>query len=77
YENINLSHAKSLTYYNEQDVIGYNWKTYDAASGKYTTRKHVNYIIKSKNGLYYKLRFIDFYNNKGEKGYPKFEFQRL
>jgi len=77
YDNINLSMAKSLTYYKDQDAIGFSWKTYDAPSGKYVTRKHVTYIIKSKKGLYYKLRFIDFYNNKGEKGYPKFEFQRL
>ena len=30
-----------------------------------------------KNDKYYKLHFIDFYNNLGEKGYPKFEIQEL
>ena len=77
YENLNLSFVKTLKYYKQDDVIGYDWKTYSQTSSKYVTRSHVTYIIKSKKGYYYKLRFIDYYNNKGEKGYPKFEFQRL
>ncbi|HRS01468.1 MAG TPA: HmuY family protein [Bacteroidota bacterium] len=36
-----------------------------------------DYIIKSVNGYLYKLHFTAFYNEKGVKGYPKFEFQKL
>ena len=36
-----------------------------------------NFIIKNSIGLYFKLHFIDFYNDSGEKGYPKFALQQL
>ena len=64
----------ALFYTNNIDVIGYNWKTY---SGSFTIVENLNYIIKTNSGLYYKLRFLDFYNNNGVKGCPKFEFQKL
>jgi len=37
----------------------------------------MNYVIRDRDGFFYKLRFIDFSNDMGEKGYPKFEFVRL
>jgi hypothetical protein len=37
----------------------------------------LNYVVLDREGYFYKLRFISFYNNSGEKGYPTFEFQRL
>jgi hypothetical protein len=60
-----------------KDIIGYDWKFFDFAVSKYTIVPTLNFIIKSTEGLYYKLHFIDFYNETGEKGYPKFEFQQL
>ncbi|MBW6490966.1 MAG: HmuY family protein [Lentimicrobium sp.] len=78
---IDRERAESLTLSSSGDVIGYDWKEIngDVTSGNitYTVRSHWNYIIRDRNGLYYKLRFIDFYNNLGKKGYPTFEFQRL
>jgi hypothetical protein len=58
-------------------MVGYNWKEYDLSAGEYTVFSNINYIIQDKNDKYYKLHFIDFYNNLGEKGYPKFEIQEL
>ena len=37
----------------------------------------MNYVIRDRDGFFYKLRFIDFNNDMGEKGYPKFEYVRL
>lgn len=60
-----------------KDLIGYDWKFFDFSVSKYTIDPTQNYIIKSTEGLYYKLHFVDFYNETGDKGYPKFEFQQL
>lgn len=79
FENINLNAVKNLKYSNRRDAIGFEWKVYDFAQGRYITRKHVTYIIKTEgvNAVYYKLRFTDFYNNKGLKGSPKYEISRI
>ena len=59
------------------DEIGYDWKTYDFNSSTFTVRDNINYIIRSQTGQYYKLRFLDFYSDQGEKGTPIFEYQKL
>lgn len=73
--------AETVELTDKLDVIGYDWKKIngDVTSGDitYIPRDNFVYIIRTKEGYYYKLRFIDFYNNAGKKGYPKFEYQRL
>lgn len=59
------------------DVIGYDWKYYDYNAGIYAVDPSQIYTIQSRSGYLYKLRFVDFYNETGSKGYPTFEFQRL
>lgn len=59
------------------NTIGYDWKYYDFDVGAYTILYDQNYIIKSTEGKYYKLHFIDFYDSFGIKGTPTFEFQEL
>jgi hypothetical protein len=58
------------------DVIGYNWKLFNFNAVTYEVLPDKIYIIRDSEGYLYKMRFIDFYQS-GEKGYPKFEFQRL
>jgi hypothetical protein len=62
---------------NSLDAIGYDWKYYSFKTSAYTIRKNRNYIVHVVSGDYFKLRFIGFYNKKGEKGYPVIEYQRL
>ncbi|HTN17568.1 MAG TPA: HmuY family protein [Chitinophagaceae bacterium] len=57
-------------------AIGFDWKYYDLNSGKYSVNSAKHYIILSQQGIYYKLRFIDFYQS-GVKGAPKWEYQQL
>jgi hypothetical protein len=59
------------------NTIGFEWKEYDFDTGSYIIYDHKNYIIKSTEGKYYKLHFIDFYDDFGVKGTPTFEFQEL
>lgn len=75
FENIQFETLKDLKFQERINIIGYNWKAY--ANGAYTTRSELNYVVRDKNGVYFKLHFIDFYSLSGQKGSPKWEFQRL
>lgn len=66
-----------LNFTTQADVIGYDWKYYDFDAGVYTIVPDMNYVIRDRNGFFYKLRFVDFYSDEGVKGYPTFEFVRL
>jgi len=60
-----------------QNIIGYDWKTYNFQTSSYTIDVNKCYIIKDVKGFYYKLHFIDFYNSSGVKGFLKFEYKKL
>jgi hypothetical protein len=67
----------NYTFNNKQDNIGYDWKFYDFSQGYYVTLTKKNYIFKSHSGKMYKIHFLDWYNTKGEKGSPTFEYSEL
>ncbi len=77
FEEISYGNLNDFSFSNYQDEIGYSWKTYVLSTSSYVINSQINYIIKNCDSKYYKLRFIDFYNNNGDKGYPKFEVQEL
>tara|TARA_B100000795_G_scaffold251476_1_gene220349 strand:+ start:3936 stop:4988 length:1053 start_codon:yes stop_codon:yes gene_type:complete len=77
FDNMVLEQAKYLEFNTNQNTIGYDWKTYNYDSGSYIIHPEMNYVIKNRVGNYYQLHFIDFYNENGQKGHIKFEFQRL
>ncbi len=56
--------------------IGFEWKNYDFNLG-YTIMPNQYYMLKDPSGYYYKIRFIDFYDDQGNKGAASFEYQRL
>lgn len=74
---VTLSNVNSLPLSSALDVIGYDWKSFSFNSGGYTVRTGIFYVIRDKSGYLYKLRFVGFYNSKGEKGYPVIEYQAL
>lgn len=77
FENITFEYAQSQMLSQNINSIGYDWKVYDFDNGSYHIFTELNYIIQDAEGFYYKLHFIDFYDNQGQKGSPKFEFQKL
>lgn len=77
FENINFEMLDTYSFSSNQNYIGYAWKTYDMESNSYITNSDTTYIIKSVSNRYFKLRFVDFYNSLGERGYPNFEIQEL
>lgn len=77
FEAIDLAFAQQVDFTNAIDVIGYDWKSFDLNTGLYQVDIAKNYIVKTSEGFYFKLHFVDFYNDQGEKGYPKWVAQRL
>ncbi|MBK9290446.1 MAG: HmuY family protein [Bacteroidetes bacterium] len=81
FDAIDFQRATAANYLKKSDVIGFDWKKVlgDVSSGNvyYEPMPEKVYLIRDSRGFYYKLRFIGFYNNQGEKGYPTFEFQKL
>ena len=75
FEDINYNNVETYTFSNKQNAIGYDWKTYNGNG--YVINTNLTYIIKDISNRYFKMRFIDFYNSYGEKGYPSFEIQEL
>jgi hypothetical protein len=77
FNSVSLQNVNKVPLSASLDLIGYDWKKFDFNAGSYTVRTGIFYLIRDKTGYLYKLRFIGFYNGKGEKGYPVIEYQAL
>lgn len=77
FADIQYQDVLNTSFTNQRDIIGYDWKTYNFNTAQFEIDFNKNYLIKDSEGFYYKLRFIGFYDNSGNKGNPKFEFQKL
>lgn len=75
YSDITFSTIADYTFSENIDVIGYDWKTF--IGGSYVTHIDKNYIVKTSEGVYYKIHFTDFYTSQGDKGNPQFEMSAL
>ena len=62
--------------YNDQRVIGSNWRNPVGANGLEVYGDRF-YIIKDAEGYYFKLRFTRLTNTSGERGFPQFEYKPL
>jgi hypothetical protein len=80
FNDINHEHAKLVQFHNKIDFIGFEWKwpNFTATGVVYSCRTNWNYFIRDRQTNHlFKLRFIDFYNDNGIKGYPRFELKQL
>lgn len=76
FHKIDLNFAQKVIFSKKKDEIGYDWKQYDPVSDRYTMVPNRVYLIREA-GVILKLRFIDFYNDQGKKGYPKIAWEYL
>lgn len=77
FENMEGDWILTETYRNSRDVIGFDWKSYDVEKALYTVNPMKCYVIKNRHDEYWRLHFLNFYNELDEKGSPTFEFQRV
>lgn len=75
FESIDLQFAMEQELSENINEIGYDWKSF--IDGNYIIHSEKSYLIQDRKGLYYKLRFVDFYDENGERGAPKWEFIEL
>ena len=74
---IELQDTIKHTFSNDLDRIGYDWKYYSFDDELYSIVPDRNYIVKNHDGYFFKLRFINFYDENGVKGTVTFEVVRL
>lgn len=77
FNQIDLQYAKNQVLSDFLNEIGYDWKTWSLTANKYTVNQKKIFIILDAKGNYFKMRFVDFYNDKGEKGFPKIAWELL
>jgi len=75
FEEIGFDDTNNYPFSSNIDAIGYDWKTF--TGGSFTVHPEQSYIVKTTEGIYFKIHFIDFYNQMGDKGNPKFEVVAL
>lgn len=76
FDSVTYDIVKDIPLSTKNDTIGYDWKYYDFDLSLYTIAPNL-FVVKDREGNYWKLQFYDFYNDSGIKGYPTFKFQRL
>lgn len=74
---VGYSDCLSTTFSESINVIGYTWKTFDFNLSTYTVNSNRTFLVKNHENRYFKLRFLDFYDEHGSKGAPSFELQEL
>lgn len=77
FNDVTYEDAISVPLSSDVDAIGFTWKEYGFDVTYYTVYPNLIYIVKTQNGKYYKLHFLDYYDEQGEKGSPKLEIQEL
>jgi len=76
FNSVDKTYALSARYSRKQDEIGYDWKQYDQAAERYTMVPNRVYLLKTPDA-YIKVKFVDFYDDQGRKGYPKMAWEIL
>jgi len=75
FNDIDLAYAQQQLLSTRWDVIGYDWKSFGGSV--FVTDASRSYIVKTRSGQFYKLKFLDFYGPTGNKGATTMAFQRL
>jgi hypothetical protein len=77
FKDIDLSDVNFSNFSDKKDVIGFSWKRYDLNANVYVIDSEKSFVLLIDNLKLYKLHFVGFYNNQGEKGCPQFEYVEL
>ena len=81
FADITFEDVSGYSFSKQQDFIGYEWKDVEvdvnSNTAVYTVIPGITYIIMDTEGFFYKFRFISYYNDLGEKGFPVIEHLRL
>ncbi|HMT28157.1 MAG TPA: HmuY family protein, partial [Bacteroidia bacterium] len=76
FDQVTAADMGNFTFHQQAALIGFSWKEYDFNLG-YTIYQDRYYLVHDEKGYFYKIRFLDFYDDQGNKGAATFEYQRL
>ena len=77
FNEINISNTNNIYFTDSLDIIGFDWKYYNFDEDNYSIVDSFKYIILNNDQYYYKMRFLEFYDEQNRKGFPLMEFKRL
>ncbi|MEZ4777545.1 MAG: HmuY family protein [Bacteroidia bacterium] len=78
FESLTLADTARFDFTSHIDEIGFDWKEYlFGPPARYVVYSDRLFLVRDTKGYYYKLRFTDFYDDKGERGFPVFEYSAL
>ncbi|MEM7659868.1 MAG: HmuY family protein [Bacteroidota bacterium] len=78
WEELSLADTTAFPFRSEIDEIGYDWKVYlFGPPAGFVVDSDRFFLVKDTEGLVYAIRFLDFYNAEGQKGFPQFTYRIL
>jgi len=78
FDDIDLAMAKNLQLTDWKGTIGSKWKiTPNSENPIYNMDSDKKYVLRLADGNYYKMRITNFYNDRGDKGYPTMKINLL
>ncbi|MEZ4829510.1 MAG: HmuY family protein [Bacteroidia bacterium] len=78
FESVTLADTAKYNFTRNIDEIGFDWKEYlFGPPARYVVYSDRLFLVRDTKGYYYKLRFTDFYDDKGERGFPVFEYSSV
>lgn len=77
FNKVDIHALDSLKLTHHRDAIGWNWKKHVLSEMKYYVNPKKVYVVRDRNDYYWKLHFIDYYDQEGNSGSPSFEYERL
>lgn len=77
FKDITYSDFLASSFGSSINVIGFDWKAYNFDTSVYAVDPTKSFIVKTVNGKVYKLHFLDYYDDFGQKGAPTMELKEL
>lgn len=59
------------------NAVGYDWKYYSFSSASYVTDTNAIFLLERTDASRYALRFLDFYNSQGQRGFVQTQWKPL
>lgn len=77
YNKFKIEDVDESLFTGRSDVIGHEWKDFDLDRNSFMVFDQMIYIIKDIENIIYRLHFIGFYDEDGNKGAVQFEYLPL
>jgi hypothetical protein len=74
FSEVNSDDCKLAVWTQKSNEVGFDWKEYSINNAIYTVDKSRTWLLNDQSQNFFKFRFINYYNNNGQSGYPTIEY---